>query len=95
MSEAKKVRIKLYGEETEILVEQGDSILQSAILHGLEPPFSCQLSVCATCKAKLKSGKVTMDEREALTDEEIEDGWILTCQAHPISENVFVDYDEA
>jgi ring-1,2-phenylacetyl-CoA epoxidase subunit PaaE len=95
MNEAKKVKIKLYGEETEILVEPNDSILQSAILNGLEPPFSCQISVCATCKAKLKQGKVSMDEREALTDEEIQNGWILTCQSHPLTDDVYIDYDEA
>jgi ring-1,2-phenylacetyl-CoA epoxidase subunit PaaE len=69
--------------------------LQSAIHNGLEPPFSWQISVCATCKAKLVRGEVIMDEREALTDEEIEQGWILTCQAHPITEFVEVDYDES
>lgn len=90
----RRVRIKLYDEEETIDVPPDLSILQAAMEAGFDPPFSCQLGACATCKAKLHSGKVIMDEREALTDEEIEDGWVLTCQSHPITDDVFVDYDE-
>jgi ring-1,2-phenylacetyl-CoA epoxidase subunit PaaE len=49
---------------------------------------------CCTCKAKLLSGKVIMDDREGLTDEEIADGYVLTCQSHPVTSNVVVSYDE-
>ena len=88
-----KVKVKLYAEEQSIEVEPGDTLLQAAMSAGLDPPFSCQLGVCATCKALLLSGKVTMDERDALTDSEIEEGYILTCQSHPLTEDVSIDYD--
>jgi len=90
----RKVKIKLYDEEAEITVSPDLSILQAAMEAGLDPPFSCQLGACATCKAKLKSGNVIMDEHDALTDEEINEGWVLTCQAHPLTDDVYIDYDE-
>ncbi len=75
------------------LSEGGDSILQTALSAGLDAPFSCQGGVCTTCKAKTLSGKVKMDTNFALTDGEIEEGYILTCQSHPISETVEITYD--
>jgi ring-1,2-phenylacetyl-CoA epoxidase subunit PaaE len=90
----RKVKIKLYEEEAEITVSPDLSILQAAMEAGLDPPFSCQLGACATCKAKLKSGKILMDEHDALTDEEIQEGWVLTCQSHPLTDNVYIDYDD-
>lgn len=93
MGSTKFVKVKLYGEETTIEVEQDESILQAAFRAGLDPPFSCQVGVCGSCMAKLESGKVNMDERDALTDEEIENGFILTCQSHPITEDCYVNYD--
>ena len=90
----KTVTVYLYSEEHKIIVKDDESILQAAIEDGLDPPFSCQLGVCGTCRAKLKSGKVNMDDRDALTDEDIDNGFVLTCQSHPITEDVYVDYDE-
>ena len=92
-NEVKIVKIKLYNETFEINVNADESILQAAMNKGLDPPFSCQLGVCATCKAQLISGKVSMEERDALTDEEVNDGFILTCQSHPITDDCFIDYD--
>ncbi len=87
------VKVRLYGEENTITVEPDESILQAAMSAGLEPPFSCQIGACSTCRAKLLSGKVHMDETEALTDEDIDEGFILTCQSHPLTDDVSVDYD--
>ncbi len=89
----KKVRIKLYADWNEIEVSEEESILQAALNNALEPPFSCQIGACGTCKAKLVDGKVVMDDTDALTEKEIEDGFILTCQAHPITEYCIIDYD--
>jgi len=89
----RKVRIKLYGDEYEFEVEPDDTVITSAIFAGIDPPYSCQIGACSTCRAKLVSGKVFMDEREALSDEEIKMGYILTCQSHPLSDDVFIDYD--
>lgn len=90
----RKVKIKIYSETFEFFVEPDETILTAALRENLDPPFSCQIGACASCRAKLVSGKVIMDERDALTDEEIEQGYILTCQSHPINDDVIVDYDD-
>ena len=90
-----KVTIILDEETSEFeLDESGHSILEEALEHDLDAPFSCQGGVCTTCKAKLKEGKVKMDMNFALTDTEVEEGFILTCQSHPTTEKVVVSYDE-
>jgi ring-1,2-phenylacetyl-CoA epoxidase subunit PaaE len=72
----------------------GENILDAGLRNGVDLPFSCKGGVCATCKAKLKEGKVDMDLDQALRPEEVAEGYILTCQSHPISETVVVDYDQ-
>ena len=89
----RKVNVKLYYEEHTLTVPPDESILQTAMSESLAPPFSCQIGACAACRAKLISGEVFMDTTEALTDDEIKEGWVLTCQAHPLTDNVFLDYD--
>jgi ring-1,2-phenylacetyl-CoA epoxidase subunit PaaE len=93
--ETRTVKINLYAEEHEFEVDPDETILTAAMREGHDPPFSCQLRACATCRAKLISGKVRMDADDALTDEDKEEGYVLTCQSHPISDDVFVDYDES
>lgn len=85
--------IKLYGEEYRVEVEPDETILMAAFRAGLDPPFSCQVGVCGTCSALLVSGKVEMDEPDALTDDEILKGIILTCQSHPMTDDCYIDYD--
>lgn len=89
----KNISVKLYGRSFEITVNPGETILDAGIRQQLDPPYACQIAACCTCRAKLQSGKVHMDSREALTDDEIEEGYILTCQAHPLTDDVLVDYD--
>ena len=72
----------------------GGSILDAALNVGADAPYSCQGGVCTTCRAKLVEGKVRMDSNFALTDQEIEEGYILTCQAHPTTQQVKVSFDE-
>jgi len=88
------VKIRLYGEVYNYEVEPDETLLTAAMREGYDPPFSCQIGACSTCRAKLISGKVLMDERDSLTDDEIDDGFILTCQSHPLTDDVFVDYDQ-
>lgn len=88
------VKIRLYGEIYNYEVEPDETVLTAAMREGYDPPFSCQIGACSTCRAKLISGKVLMDERDSLTDDEIEDGFILTCQSHPLTDDVFIDYDQ-
>jgi len=69
------------------------NILDSAREAGLPAPFACKAGVCATCRAKVTSGKVEMAARYGLTDEEVAAGYILTCQSVPVGDGVAVDYD--
>lgn len=91
---ARTVKIKLYGSEHTFVVEPDETILSAAVRENLDPPFACQIGACCTCRAKIVTGKVMMDEREALSDDEIEDGFALTCQSHPLTDDVFADYDQ-
>jgi ring-1,2-phenylacetyl-CoA epoxidase subunit PaaE len=86
------VSVTLDGRTRKVEFSQAN-ILDSARAAGLPAPFACKAGVCATCRAKLTSGKVEMAERYGLTDEEIEAGYILTCQSVPAGEGVAVDYD--
>lgn len=88
----RNVQVLLDGEEHFIPVSPGENILAAAIKADLDPPFSCKSGICTTCRAKLYSGKVRMDEREGLSDSEIEEGYILTCQSHPLTDNVKIEY---
>lgn len=89
-----KIKVLQYGIETDFNLEtSGISILEAAIEAGVDAPFSCKGAVCCTCRAKVLEGQVKMDANFALTDAEVEEGFILTCQAHPLTENVVIDYD--
>jgi ring-1,2-phenylacetyl-CoA epoxidase subunit PaaE len=89
------VKVILDGREQVLQVEaSGDSVLDVALDSGLDVPFACKGAVCCTCKARVVEGKVEMAMNYALTDEEVEDGYVLTCQTHPRSANVTIDYDQ-
>lgn len=89
-----EINIKLDGRSFSFhLGAAGDNILNAALKQGADLPFACKAGVCCTCKAKLISGKVTMDVNYALEEEEVEQGYILTCQSHPASEIVEIDFD--
>ena len=89
------VSVIIDGEETSfILSTDGDTILDAAIDNDADVPYACKGAVCCTCKAKIMEGKVEMDENYALTDDEVEEGYVLTCQAHPLTNKVVLDYDE-
>lgn len=76
------------------LSTDGENILDAGLRNGVDLPFSCKGGVCATCKARLIEGEVDMDLSQALRPEEIEAGYILTCQSHPISTKVVIDFDQ-
>lgn len=89
-----KVSIKLDGVSFAFdLPFDGDTILEAALKQGADLPFSCKGGVCATCKARLLEGKVDMDVHYALEQEEINEGYILTCQSHPRTDAVSIDFD--
>lgn len=89
-----KVKIILDGREHFINVSSDETILDAAIEANLDPPHACRVAACCSCKALLLEGTVEMDDDEPLTQEEKEEGFILTCQSHPTSDNVVISYDE-
>ena len=88
------VTVILDNDEETFEMPQTKSILEAALDAGLDPPYSCQGGICSTCIARLKEGKAEMRKNQILTESEIADGLILTCQAHPTTPNVVVDYDD-
>lgn len=76
------------------LSTDGESILDGALRNGADLPFSCKGGVCATCRARLLNGQVELDINHALSEQELAEGLVLTCQAHPITEKVVVDFDQ-
>ena len=87
------VTIILDGEETELTITGNETVLDAALDAGLDAPYACTGGSCCTCRAKLLEGTARMDVNYALTDQEVEDGYILTCQSHPTSPKIIVDYD--
>ncbi len=89
------VRIVLDGIEMDLNIDSdGESVLDAAYKAGMDVPFACKGGVCCTCKAKVISGTVKMDVNYALEPDEVERGYILTCQSHPTSEKVVISFDE-
>jgi ring-1,2-phenylacetyl-CoA epoxidase subunit PaaE len=87
-----KVKIILDGSETEFVLDDKRTILQAAQDAGIDPPFSCESGICSTCMAKVLEGAVVMDENNILTDDEVRKGYVLTCQAHPTTPVVVIEY---
>jgi ferredoxin-NADP reductase len=92
-SQTESVVIRLEGRKRSVRYEPGDTILETARRGGFKPPFACQAGSCGTCMAHLDEGRVTMRVNNALGSDEVEQGWVLTCQAIPLSREVVVDYD--
>ena len=91
-AEGVSVAVTLDGRTRRVPFTAGN-ILDSARAAGLPAPFACKAGVCATCRAKVTSGKVEMAARYGLTDDEVADGYVLTCQSVPLGDGVAVDYD--
>ncbi|MEQ9261939.1 MAG: 1,2-phenylacetyl-CoA epoxidase subunit PaaE [Owenweeksia sp.] len=90
-----KVTVILDGEETHFdISSDGNAILDAALDAGADVPYACKGAVCCTCRAKVLEGSVEMEMNYALEDDEVEEGYVLTCQSHPTSEKVVVSYDE-
>lgn len=88
------VRVRVGGREVAFeLATDGENVLDAALDAGLDVPFSCKGGVCATCKAKLVEGEVDMDLNHALSAKELDERYVLTCQAHPLTPRVVLDYD--
>jgi len=89
-----KITIKADGRSFDFeLAFDGDTILNTALKQGADLPFACKGGVCASCRAKLIEGEVEMEMNWALEPEEVQQGFILTCQSHPKTEKVIIDFD--
>jgi 3-ketosteroid 9alpha-monooxygenase subunit B len=91
--ETESIVIRLGGRKRTVRCEPGETLLEAARRAGLEPPFACRAGSCGTCMAFLEEGKAAMRVNNALDADEVEEGWVLTCQAVPTSREVVVDYD--
>lgn len=83
----------LGGRSGTATVAAGESVLAAVLRERADAPFACRGGVCGTCRARLRAGTVAMAHYYALEPEEIDAGYVLTCQSHPTSEQVIVDYD--
>ena len=81
------------GKRREVPVAEGEAILDAALRAGLDLPFACKGGMCSTCRAKLVEGEAKMDVNYSLEPWELEKGFILTCQAKPVTKRIVVDYD--
>jgi ferredoxin len=89
-----EVTIVLDRKRVTVPLRPGETLLETARRAGLTPPFSCEAGNCGTCMAKLTGGSATMRVNDALEEDEVEDGYVLTCQAVPDTHDVAVNYDE-
>ena len=87
------VVIVLDGREHAVHYHAGETFLETARRAGLRAPFSCESGSCATCMARLQEGEATMRVNNALTPDEVDEGWVLTCQGLPASPTVTVVYE--
>ena len=85
--------IRLERRKHTIRYQPGDTLLEAARRGGLRPPFSCEAGNCATCMAHLDAGTVSMRANNILTAEDLDDGYVLTCQSIPTSTELIVNYD--
>jgi ferredoxin len=87
------ITILLDRQKASVKRVENETLLDSARRAGLSPPFSCEAGNCGTCMAKIIEGKATMRVNDALDDDEVAEGYILTCQGVPDTESVTVEYD--
>ncbi|MEO1448127.1 MAG: ferredoxin--NADP reductase [Bacteroidota bacterium] len=85
------VTLKMGEQIGKIKVSPGSTILEAGLQQGMELPYSCKRGICSACMSRLKSGEVKMDDPEALLPFEIENGRVLLCQAHPMTDDVEVE----
>ena len=93
MSDNINVKINMDGEIFQFVMARNDNILDSALSKDIDLPYSCQSGVCTACQGKLVSGKVEMEVTDGLSDEEIDEGYILCCQAQPTSGDLEIDIE--
>ncbi|MFK8138743.1 MAG: 2Fe-2S iron-sulfur cluster-binding protein [Bdellovibrionales bacterium] len=87
-----KVTLEVSGESHEFEMSKSETVLEAALRNGVDAPYSCMAGVCVACQAETKSGKVSMESHDILSDDEVEEGQILCCQATPESDELHIAY---
>ena len=93
MDKYKIIKINLDGEKIDLKIKKSETILDAALENDIDLPYSCQSGVCTACMAYLTKGEVNMEVSDGLSDEEIDDGYILCCQAQPTTNDVEIDIE--
>ncbi len=88
-----EVMVELAGRTTTVRYRDGDTLLQTARAAALQPPYSCEIGSCGSCMARIVEGSARMVNNDALEDDEVAEGWVLTCQSLPTSRTVRVVYE--
>lgn len=89
-----EITVLVDDEETTFTMDQKDTILAASLRHNLDAPYSCQGGVCSSCMCKVTEGHAIMSSNSILTEDEIEEGLVLACQAHPTTATIAVDFDD-
>jgi ring-1,2-phenylacetyl-CoA epoxidase subunit PaaE len=92
--ETRTVTIILEGDRHAVEVKPSQSVLEAALAQGLDIPYGCTFGSCAACKARLAQGEYRLDDQTAISEEDIDDGFRLTCVGYPMSDDVVIDYDD-
>ena len=87
----RQVTIRYDGQEYKIMVPPDKAILETALDHGIDLPYSCQSGLCTACRGKALSGQVKLDEEEGLSQSERAEGYVLTCVGHPLTDDVVIE----
>ena len=90
-NKAREVTIRYDGQEYKVMVEPNRAILETALDQGIDLPYSCQSGLCTACRGKAISGKVKLDEEEGLSQSERNEGYVLTCVGHPLTDDVVIE----
>jgi ring-1,2-phenylacetyl-CoA epoxidase subunit PaaE len=89
------IEVVIDGTRREVeFFESDPSTLDAALRAGIELPYSCRAGMCCTCRARVLSGQVRMDKNYSLEPRDLEAGFVLTCQAHPLTERVVISFDD-
>lgn len=89
-----EITVLLDDEKSTFIMQQTDDILAASLRNDLDAPYSCQGGVCSSCMCKVTEGKAVMVKNSILTDGEVEEGFILACQAHPTTAKITIDFDD-
>ncbi len=94
MANTTNVTVILDDEKLEFVMDSDKTILDGALENGIDTPHSCQGGICTTCICKVVSGKAEMEDEYALSDDELEEGLILTCISKPLTDKITINFDD-